>query len=225
MLGEYPQMAEEEKSELYQAIVDGDIDVAGEEAQTLVDNGLSPTEILDNHVIPAMGEVGELFEEGEYFVPELLMAAKAAQEAMAILNPMLKQAGVERQGVVVIGTVKGDMHDIGKNLVAATLEGAGFEVVDLGCNVAPEKFVETVRERAGEKLLVCMSALLTTTMPQMKATIDLLASEGLRDKVKTLVGGAPVTQAFATQIGADGYSESANECVALARELAASWAA
>ncbi|MGI6402321.1 MAG: corrinoid protein [Thermoguttaceae bacterium] len=213
----------EEKSELYLAIVDGDFDIAGEETQALVDAGVSPTEILDNHVIPAMDEVGELFEEGEYFVPELLMAAKAAQESMAILNPSLRQSGVERQGVVVIGTVKGDMHDVGKNLVAATLEGAGFEVVDLGCNVAPEAFAEEVKKHSGEKIIVCMSALLTTTMAQMKTTIDLLVKEGLRDKVKTLVGGAPVTQAFATQIGADGYSENANECVALAREIAASW--
>ena len=213
----------EEKSDLYLAIVDGDFDVVADETQALLDAGATPVEILDNHVVPAMGEVGDLFEEGEYFVPELLMAAKAAQEAMAILNPLLKQAGVERQGVVVIGTVKGDMHDIGKNLVAATLEGAGFEVIDLGCNVAPEKFVETVKTRVGEKLFLCMSALLTTTIPQMKTTIDLLESEGLRDKVKTLVGGAPVTQAFADQIGADGYSESANECVSVAKDLGKSW--
>ncbi len=213
----------EEKSDLYLAIVDGDFDVVADETQALLDAGATPVEILDNHVVPAMGEVGDLFEEGEYFVPELLMAAKAAQEAMAILNPLLKQAGVERQGVVVIGTVKGDMHDIGKNLVAATLEGAGFEVIDLGCNVAPEKFVETVKTRVGEKLFLCMSALLTTTIPQMKTTIDLLESEGLRDKVKTLVGGAPVTQAFADEIGADGYSESANECVSVAKDLGKSW--
>ena len=212
-------MAEEDKSDLYMAIVDGDFDVAAEETQALLDAGATPVEILDNHVVPAMGEVGELFEEGEYFVPELLMAAKAAQEAMAILNPALKQAGVERQGFVVIGTVKGDMHDIGKNLVAATLEGAGFEVLDLGCNVAPETFVETVKSHVGEKLFLCMSALLTTTIPQMKTTIDLLEAEGLRDKVKTLVGGAPVTQAFADEIGADGYSANAVEAVAVAKEL------
>lgn len=217
-------MPEEERSELYLAIVDGDFDMAADATQALVDAGKTPDEILDQDVIPAMGEVGDLFDEGEYFVPELLMAAKAAQEAMALLNPLLKQAGVERQGVVVIGTVKGDMHDIGKNLVAATLEGAGFEVVDLGVNVAPEKFVETLKARLGEKLFLCMSALLTTTTPQMKATIDMLAAEGIRDKVKALVGGAPVTAAFASQIGADGYSESANECVALARSLAQAWA-
>ena len=149
----------EERSELYQNIVDGDFDEAADSTQALLDAGLSPGEILDGHVVPAMGEVGDLFDEGEYFVPELLMAAKAAQEAMAILNPLLKQSGAERQGCVVIGTVKGDMHDIGKNLVAATLEGAGFEVVDLGCNVPPEKFVETVQARGGAKTFVAMSAL------------------------------------------------------------------
>ncbi len=216
-------MSEEERSELYQSIVDGDFDMSADAAQELLDAGLSPTEILDEHVIPAMGEVGDLFDEGEYFVPELLMAAKAAQEAMSLLNPLLKQAGVERQGVVVIGTVKGDMHDIGKNLVAATLEGAGFEVVDLGCNVPPEKFVEAVQAREGAKTLVAMSALLTTTIPQMKSTIEALEAAGLRDSTKTLVGGAPVTQEFANSIGADGYSQSANECVAVAKQIVASW--
>ena len=213
----------EERSELYQSIVDGDFDMAADATQELIDAGLSPTQILDDHVIPAMGEVGDLFDEGEYFVPELLMAAKAAQEAMALLNPMLKQAGVERQGLVVIGTVKGDMHDIGKNLVAATLEGAGFEVVDLGCNVAPEKFVEAVKARNGGKTLVAMSALLTTTIPQMKLTIEALEAAGLRECTRTLVGGAPVTQEFADSIGADGYSQSANECVALAKRIVAAW--
>lgn len=213
----------EERSELYQTIVDGDFDVAEEAAQKLLDAGLTPSEILDEHVVTAMGEVGELFDEGEYFVPELLMAAKAAQEAMALLNPLLKQAGVERQGCVVIGTVKGDMHDIGKNLVAATLEGAGFEVVDLGCNAAPEQFVEAVQAREGAKTLVGMSALLTTTMPQMKLTIEALQNAGLGDVVKTMVGGAPVTQDFADSIGADGYSETANECVVLAKKLMAQW--
>lgn len=213
----------EERSELYQTIVDGDFDVAEEAAQKLLDAGLTPSEILDEHVVTAMGEVGELFDEGEYFVPELLMAAKAAQEAMALLNPLLKQAGVERQGCVVIGTVKGDMHDIGKNLVAATLEGAGFEVVDLGCNVAPEQFVEAVQAREGAKTLVGMSALLTTTTPQMKLTIEALQNAGLGDVVKTMVGGAPVTQDFADSIGADGYSETANECVVLAKRLMAQW--
>ncbi|MBQ9874888.1 MAG: corrinoid protein [Thermoguttaceae bacterium] len=216
-------MSETERSELYQAIVDGDFDIAEEETQALLDQGLTPSQILDEHVVPAMGEVGDLFDEGEYFVPELLMAAKAAQEAMALLNPLLKEAGAERQGRVVIGTVKGDMHDIGKNLVAATLEGAGFDVVDLGCNVAPEQFVDAVRNGDGGKTFVAMSALLTTTIPQMKATIEALEAAGLKDSIKTLVGGAPVTREFADSIGADGYSQSANECVAVAKKLASEW--
>lgn len=213
----------EERSALFVSIVEGEFDESADATQELLDAGLSPTAILDAHVIPAMGEVGDLFDEGEYFVPELLMSAKAAQEAMAILNPLLKEAGAEPQGRVVIGTVKGDMHDIGKNLVAATLEGAGFEVVDLGCNVAPEQFVEAVKADASSKTLVAMSALLTTTIPQMKATIDALEAAGLRENVKTLVGGAPVTQAFADSIGADAYSESANECVAVAKKIVANW--
>ena len=216
-------MANEERSELYQAIVDGDFSVAKEYAQELLDQGLSPSEILDEHVVVAMGEVGDLFDEGEYFVPELLMSAKAAREAMELLNPLLKQTGAAFQGRVIIGTVKGDMHDIGKNLVAATLEGAGFEVVDLGCNVSPEQFVEAARERGEGKTFVAMSALLTTTTPQMKETIEALKAAGLRDSVKTLVGGAPVTQEFADSIGADGYSQSANECVAVAKRLLESW--
>ena len=208
---------------LAQAMGDLDEDAVVEMLEQVMEDGGSEAGQAMEACQKGMEKVGSLFEEGEYFVPELLMAAKAAQEAMAILNPALKQAGVERQGFVVIGTVKGDMHDIGKNLVAATLEGAGFEVLDLGCNVAPETFVETVKSHVGEKLFLCMSALLTTTIPQMKTTIDLLEAEGLRDKVKTLVGGAPVTQAFADEIGADGYSESANECVAVARSLGESW--
>lgn len=213
----------EEHSELYQLIVDGDFDEAGEATQALLDQGLSPSQILDENIVPAMGEVGELFDEGEYFVPELLMSAKAAQEAMNILNPLIKASGAERQGCVIIGTVKGDMHDVGKNLVAATLEGAGFEVVDLGCNVSPEKFVEAVQARNGAKTLVAMSALLTTTIPQMKTTIDALAKAGLDANTKTLIGGAPVTREFAESIGADGYSQSANECVTVAKDLMKHW--
>ena len=210
-------------SELFQLIVDGDFDLAAETTQNALDSGSSPNEILDEGVVPAMGKVGDLFDEGEYFVPELLMASKAAQEAMRVLNPLLTRAGVERQGCVVIGTVKGDMHDIGKNLVAATLEGAGFEVVDLGVNVAPEKFVEAVKARNGAKTFVGLSALLTTTIPQMRATIDALRDAGLSETTRVLVGGAPVSKDFADSIGADGYSQSANECVAVARRLAAEW--
>jgi len=213
----------ENRSELFTAIVDGDFDVAAEETQKALDEGATAQEILERHIVPAMDEVGDLFDEGEYFVPELIMSSRAAQEATKVLAPLLRQEGVERMGCVVIGTVKGDMHDIGKNLVAAMLDGGGFETIDLGVNVAPEKFVETVKNRGGAKTFVGMSALLTTTIPQMKQTIELFEAEGLRDSVKILVGGAPVTREFAESIGADGYSQSANECVAVARELAKSW--
>jgi len=211
------------RSELFTAIVDGDFDVAAEATQSALDAGAAAQEILERHIVPAMGEVGVLFDEGDYFVPELIMSSKAAQEAMKVLDPLLRQAGVERLGCVVIGTVKGDMHDIGKNLVAAMLDGGGFETIDLGVNVAPEKFVEAVKNRGGARTFVGMSALLTTTIPQMEQTIKLFKSEGLRDSVKILVGGAPVTREFAESIGADGYSQSANECVAVAREIAKNW--
>lgn len=213
-----------EKSELFAAIVEGDVGGAIAATNELIAGGASPETILDDHIVPAMGEVGNLFDEGEYFVPELLIASKATQEAMKILDPLLKSAGVEKIGTVVIGTVKGDMHDIGKNLVAAMLEGGGFDVVDLGVNVAPEKFVETVQNLGGAKTFVALSALLTTTTPLMQKTIEALAAAGLRESTKVLVGGAPVTREFAESIGADGYSESANECVALAKTLAAAWA-
>ncbi|MBQ2790398.1 MAG: corrinoid protein [Thermoguttaceae bacterium] len=216
-------MSEPTRTELYEAIVEGDVASAADATQTLIDAGLSADEILDGSVVPAMDEVGRLFDEGEYFVPELLMASKATQLAMGVLDPLMKSAGVEKIGCVVIGTVKGDMHDIGKNLVAAMLEGAGFEVIDLGVNVAPEKFVEAVKARGGAKTFVALSALLTTTTPQMKATIELLEKEGLAETTKTLVGGAPVTAEFAASIGADGYSDGANACVALAKRLLAEW--
>ncbi len=211
------------RSELFTAIVEGDFDVAEEATQNALDAGATAQEVLEKHIVPAMGEVGELFDEGEYFVPELIMASRAVQEAMKVLEPLLRQAGVERLGCVVIGAVQGDMHDIGKNLVAAMLDGGGFETIDLGVNVAPEKFVEAVKSRGDAKTFVAMSALLTTTIPQMQRTIELFKAEGLRDSVKFLVGGAPVTREFAESIGADGYSQSANECVAVARELAKSW--
>ena len=216
-------MSEPTRTELYEAIVEGDVASAADATQALIDAGQSVDEILEGSVVPAMDEVGRLFDEGEYFVPELLMASKATQLAMGILEPLMKSAGVEKIGCVVIGTVKGDMHDVGKNLVAAMLEGAGFEVIDLGVNVAPEKFVEAVKARDGAKTFVALSALLTTTTPQMKATIELLEKEGLGETTKTLVGGAPVTPEFAVSIGADGYSDSANACVALAKRLLADW--
>src|SRR5512136_541698 len=167
----------------------------------------------------AIAEVGRLFEEGEFFVPEMLIAARAMQAGLAVLKPQLLQAGVKSQGKVAIGTVKGDLHDIGKNLVAMMLEGAGFEIKDLGTDVTPEKFVDAVR--GGDVNFVALSALLTTTMPNMKNTVEALKAAGLRDKVKVIIGGAPVTEAYAKQIGADGYSPDASRAVSLAKTLTA----
>lgn len=212
-------MSESPFSNLSQAVIDGDTAKVLEEVQTLLDAGALPQSVMDDHLIPAMAEVGRLFEENEFFVPELLIAARAMQEAMKVLNPLLKNSGVEKIGRVVIGTVKGDLHDIGKNLVAAMLEGGGFEVVDLGVDVTPEKFVESAREKDGT--IVCLSALLTTTMPQMKKVIEQLKNEGVREKTKVMVGGAPVTDEFAKEIGADGYSDNASAAVTLAKSLCA----
>lgn len=164
-----------------------------------------------------MGEVGRRFERNEYFVPELLIAARAMQEGMKILNPILLNAGVEKCGRIVLGTVKGDLHDIGKNLVGAMLEGGGFEVIDLGVDVSADRFIEKSQNHPGT--IICLSALLTTTMPQMRVVIESLVEAGIRDAVKVMIGGAPVTAEYARDIGADGYSENASEAVALARRL------
>jgi 5-methyltetrahydrofolate--homocysteine methyltransferase len=204
-------------SVLAQAVIDGDLDVSLQEVSDLLAKGATAQAVMDDHLVPAMEEVGRLFEEQEYFVPELLIAARAMQEAMKILNPLMKTSGVEKIGRVVIGTVRGDFHDIGKNLVAAMLEGGGFEVVDLGVDVAPEKFADAAKEKEGS--IVAMSALLTTTMPQMKHVIEKLESEGLRTKSKVMIGGAPVTADFAKQIGADGYSDNASSAVTLAKSF------
>lgn len=166
-----------------------------------------------------MDEVGRRFEANEYFVPELLISARAMKSALDLIRPLLTARGDKPAGRVAIGTVKGDLHDIGKNLVASLLEGGGFEVIDLGVNVAPEKFIETVQQKNAN--IVAMSALLTTTMPAMKTTIDALKKAGVRDKVKVLIGGAPITQKYADEIGADGYSENAVGAVALAKKASA----
>ena len=164
-----------------------------------------------------MAAVGRLFEEGEYFVPEMLIAARAMQSGLALLKPHLVAADVPIAGTVAIGTVKGDLHDIGKNLVGMMLEGAGFELVDLGTDVAPEQFVKAVQN--GGVDIVALSALLTTTMPSMRATIEALKSAGIRDQVKVMIGGAPVTTEYSETIGADGYSADASQAVALAKNL------
>jgi 5-methyltetrahydrofolate--homocysteine methyltransferase len=179
---------------------------------TALDSGKDPGEILNTGMITAMGEVGRLFEEGEYFVLEMLISARAMQSGLEILKPHLVASGVEPKGKVVIGTVRGDLHDIGKNLVAMMIEGAGYEVIDLGTDVPPERFVGAIREGVN---LVGMSALLTTTMAKMSSTIEAIESAGLRGTVKIIIGGAPVTQGFADQIGADGFAEDASKAVSL----------
>jgi 5-methyltetrahydrofolate--homocysteine methyltransferase len=178
---------------------------------------IPPDEILNSGLIAAMKEVGARFEAGDFYVPEMLIAARAMQAGLAILKPHLVQSGVEAVGKVVIGTVKGDLHDIGKNLVAMMLEGAGFEIIDLGTDAAPDKFVSAVKESNAR--VVGMSALLTTTMSNMKLIIAGLKEAGLRDSVKVMVGGAPVTETFAKEIGADGYAPDASRAVALAQRL------
>lgn len=204
---------------IFEGILDGNANLVVAEVQKALDAGMGPADILNQGMIAAMGEVGRLFEEGEYFVPEMLIAARAMQKGLEILKPHLSEADVQSPGKVAIGTVKGDLHDIGKNLVAMMLEGAAFEVIDLGTDVSPERFIQAVRENGAQ--IIAMSALLTTTMPNMKNTIEALKEAGLRDKVKVMIGGAPVTQNYADQIGADGFAEDASRAVAKARSLLA----
>jgi 5-methyltetrahydrofolate--homocysteine methyltransferase len=180
--------------------------------------GLAPSEILQGGLIAGMDEVGRDFKAGELFVPEVLIAARAMHAGMGVLRPLLAESDTPTAGKYVIGTVKGDLHDIGKNLVRMMLEGAGFETIDLGTDVDPQAFVSAVREH--KPTLVGMSALLTTTMVQMKTTVDALVEAGLRDSIKIMVGGAPVTDAFAKQIGADAYAADAASAVDVARSLA-----
>ncbi|HVN55796.1 MAG TPA: corrinoid protein [Anaerolineaceae bacterium] len=204
---------------VYTAILEGQQKAAVASVQAALDAGLVPAVILNEGMVAAMAEVGRLFEEGEYFVPEMLIAARAMQGGLGILKPYLVQSNFQSSGKIAIGTVKGDLHDIGKNLVAMMLEGAAFEMIDLGADVPPEKFVAAVKESGAQ--IVAMSALLTTTMPNMKATLDALKEAGIRDQVKVMIGGAPVTEAYARQIGADGYSPDASRVVSLAKSLLA----
>jgi 5-methyltetrahydrofolate--homocysteine methyltransferase len=204
--------------EIFQGILEGDRDQVVDGVSRALDSKMSAESILKEGMMSAMAEVGRLFEEGEYFVPELLVAARAMQGGLEILKPLLVAEDVEPVGKIVIGTVKGDLHDIGKNLVGMMLQGAGFEVNDLGTDVEPAKFVEAVKT-SGAKL-VAMSALLTTTMANMPATIEAFNQAGLRDQVKIMVGGAPVTDNFARQIGADGYAPDASQAAKLALSLA-----
>ena len=202
---------------IYEAVLDGDAATTEAEVKIALETGVSAADILNKACIAAMGEVGRLFEEGEKFVPEMLISARAMKAGVNLLKPHLTQEDVSVVGKVVVGTVQGDLHDIGKNLVHMMLEGTGFEVVDLGTDVTPEKFVGAVREH--EPDIVGMSALLTTTMPAMKATIEALSEAGLRDRVKVLIGGAPVTRGFADKIGADGFAPDASSATRKAKEL------
>lgn len=207
----------EKLSTIFNAILDGDVTGTQDGVQTAISADLEPGDILGEGMIAAMKEVGKRFEEGEYYVPEMLVAARAMQAGMALLKPRLVAGDVKSAGKVAIGTVKGDLHDIGKNLVMLMLEGAGFEIIDLGVDVSPEKFVEAIS--TGNVDIIALSALLTTTMPNMKATIDAIQQEGLRDKVKIMIGGAPVTQSFADQIGADGFTGDASSAPSLAHSM------
>ena len=204
---------------IYNAVLEGDAPGCKAGVNAALAEGIPPETILKEGLINAMAEVGRLFEANEYFVPEMLVAARAMQQGLAILKPHLAEGGATPMGKVIIGTVKGDLHDIGKNLVAMMLEGSGFEVIDMGTDVSPEKFVKGVIEHKPN--VIGMSALLTTTMPSMGTTIQALQEAGVRDQVKVMIGGAPVTDEFAKRIGADGYSPDASSAVRLAKSLSA----
>jgi 5-methyltetrahydrofolate--homocysteine methyltransferase len=200
---------------LFDAIVDGKAQLAQSLVEEELRAGAEPMALLSETMIPAMDEVGKLFQEEEFFVPELLLSARAMKTAMEPLRPLLAAKGAKPSGVVVAGAVKGDLHDIGKNLVTSMLEGAGFQVIDLGADVTPEAFVAAIREHHPQ--IVCLSALLTVTMEAMRTTIAAIKAAGLRRDVKILVGGAPLSERYATEIGADGYGPTASDAVALAR--------
>ena len=206
-------------TELYDAVLNGDDKKAHAATITALAAGALPMDLIQETMVPAMDEVGRLFEAEEYFVPELLLAGRAMKNALALLKPLLAASGQKMATRVVIGTVAGDLHDIGKNIVASMLEGSGFEVIDLGTDVSPAKFVAAVEQR--QPHVVCMSALLTVTMPAMKKTMDALETAGLRTRVKVLIGGAPVTMQYAREIGADGYSENASGAGGLVKNLVA----
>ena len=208
---------EDKLKPLYEAIVAGKLEPAVEITRQAIAEGIAPPMIINNYMIKAMGEVGQRFQDGKAFVPQLLMAGRAMKGALELLKPLLAGSASTTIGKIVIGTVKGDLHDIGKNLVASMLEGCGFEVINIGIDVTCDKFVEAVKENHAD--ILCMSALLTTTMTYMKEVIQALEEAGIRNQVKVMIGGAPVSQGFADEIGADGYSDNANTAVAVAKEL------
>ncbi|MEN6520614.1 MAG: corrinoid protein [Armatimonadota bacterium] len=200
-----------------QAIISGKKDMAESLTINAIKEGVPPDQILNNGLVAGMNVVGQKFKANEFYVPEVLIAARAMDAAMKHLKPALVETGAKPVGIIILGTVKDDLHDIGKNLVGMMLEGAGFEIVDLGVDVKAEKFAEMVKEKGAQ--IVALSALLTTTMPAMKTTIGALETAGLRDKVKVLIGGAPVTQNYADEIGADGYAPDAASAVDVAKVL------
>jgi corrinoid protein of di/trimethylamine methyltransferase len=207
-----------ELDQLIPAITDGKMEVAVSITQQAINENVAPGEILDQ-MVKGMEIIGQRFEEGKAFVPNLLMAARAMKAALELIRPLLKESGAKPKGKVVIGTVKGDLHDIGKNIVASMLEGAGFEIVNLGVDIPAEKFVEAVKRENPD--LLALSALLTTTMTNMRGVIEALEGAGVRNNVRVMIGGAPISEEFCKQIGADGYSSNGNAAVRLAKELVA----
>ncbi|MTI58871.1 MAG: cobalamin-binding protein [Firmicutes bacterium] len=203
-------------NEISEALQAGDVNTVQEKIKEALEAGLTPREVLNDGLLSGMNIIGEKFKNNEVFVPEVLIAARAMNGGMEILKPKLIETGVESIGKVIIGTVKGDLHDIGKNLVKMMMEGAGFDVVDLGTDISPEQFVEAVKEHKPN--IVGLSALLTTTMPQMKETIKALEESGLRNQVFVMIGGAPVTDKYAEEIGADAYSKDAASAAAVAKK-------
>jgi 5-methyltetrahydrofolate--homocysteine methyltransferase len=203
--------------QLKQSVIEGNAASTQTLVKQALSEGLGAEQILNEGLIAAMQEVGKMFEVGEYYVPEMLIAARAMKGGLELLRPALTAANVQAIGKIVIGTVQGDLHDIGKNLVAMMMEGAGFEVIDLGVDVSPEKFVDAVKTH--QPNVVGCSALLTTTMPKMKATLDALSQAGMRDKVKVMVGGAPVTDKYANEIGADAFAPDASSAANIAKSL------
>ncbi|HUV91911.1 MAG TPA: corrinoid protein [Anaerolineales bacterium] len=201
---------------IYRNVIAGQAQEVEQGVQGALDQGIDADVILNESLIPAMGEVGKRFEEGEFFVPEMLISARAMKAGLAILKPYLVDSGVESAGIVAIGTVQGDLHDIGKNLVAVMLEGAGFEVRDLGVDVPPETFVDAANEGAQ---VIGLSALLTTTMPKMEQTIQAMREANVLNKVSVIIGGAPVTESYAQQIGADAFAPDASSATRVVRQL------
>jgi len=202
---------------LHDAILNGDIASTPKLVEEAISDGATPEDVLEKGLIAGMADVGAKFKANDIFVPEVLIAAKAMHAAMDVLEPLLVASGVKPKATVAVGTVKGDLHDIGKNLVVMMLKGAGFQVVDLGIDIAPDIFITKAEEASAS--LIAMSSLLTTSMPSMKSTIEILRERGLDTKIKTVIGGAPVTQEYADDIGADGYAQDASSAVDKAKEL------